>query len=130
MPLARKSLDSSDVFILDLGLEVYQWNGKTCNKDEKFKAVQYLQTLKVSVYHTHMGPLTKNTSNRAHLCVSAPFIYTSIEDISLKDTWFLPMVILGGAFLTPPPPPPPPHPFLLMWYCVYLPCLLCCFFHP
>ncbi len=23
-----------------------QWNGKTCNKDEKFKAVQYLQTLK------------------------------------------------------------------------------------
>lgn len=25
-----------------------QWNGKTCNKDEKFKAVQYLQTLKVS----------------------------------------------------------------------------------
>jgi len=24
-----------------------QWNGKTCNKDEKFKAVQYLQTLKV-----------------------------------------------------------------------------------
>jgi len=26
---------------------VLQWNGKTCNKDEKFKAVQYLQTLKV-----------------------------------------------------------------------------------
>ena len=23
-----------------------QWNGKTCNKDEKFKAVQYLQTIK------------------------------------------------------------------------------------
>ncbi len=23
-----------------------QWNGKTCNKDEKFKAVQFLQTLK------------------------------------------------------------------------------------
>lgn len=65
-PLNKKSLDSSDVFILDLGLEIYQvslqnvlscchrvtvnakqWNGKTCNKDEKFKAVQYLQTLKV-----------------------------------------------------------------------------------
>ena len=45
--LSRNSLDSSDVFILDLGLEIYQWNGKTCNKDEKFKAVQYLQTLKV-----------------------------------------------------------------------------------
>ena len=47
--LTKKALDSSDVFILDLGLEVYQWNGKTCNKDEKFKAVQYLQTLKVWV---------------------------------------------------------------------------------
>ncbi len=23
-----------------------QWNGNTCNKDEKFKAVQYLQTIK------------------------------------------------------------------------------------
>lgn len=45
-PLSRKSLDSSDVFILDLGLEIYQWNGKTCNKDEKFKAVQFLQTIK------------------------------------------------------------------------------------
>lgn len=46
VPLSRKSLDSSDVFILDLGLEIYQWNGKTCNKDEKFKAVQYLQSVK------------------------------------------------------------------------------------
>nr|CAC87029.1 gelsolin [Suberites domuncula] len=46
VPLCRSSIDSSDVFILDLGLEVYQWNGKTCNKDEKFKAVQHLQTLK------------------------------------------------------------------------------------
>nr|CAF21863.1 gelsolin [Suberites ficus] len=48
VPLAKSSIDSSDVFILDLGLEVYQWNDKTCNKDEKFKAVQYLQTLKSS----------------------------------------------------------------------------------
>jgi gelsolin len=46
VPLSKKSLDSSDVYILDLGLEIFQWNGKTCNKDEKFKAVQYLQTLK------------------------------------------------------------------------------------
>jgi gelsolin len=46
VPAVRGTLDSDDVFILDLGLEVYQWNGKKCNKDEKFKAVQYLQTLK------------------------------------------------------------------------------------
>ena len=46
-PLNKHSLDSSDVFILDLGLTLYQWNGKTCNKDEKFKAGQYMQQLKV-----------------------------------------------------------------------------------
>ncbi|XP_071808772.1 gelsolin-like protein 2 [Asterias amurensis] len=45
-PLSKFSLKSDDVFILDLGLEIYQWNGKGANKDEKFKAVQYLQQLK------------------------------------------------------------------------------------
>jgi gelsolin len=46
VPLYRESLDSGDVFILDLGLEIYQWNGSSCNKDERFKALQYLQGLK------------------------------------------------------------------------------------
>ncbi len=45
-PLSKFSLKSDDVFILDLGLEIYQWNGNGANKDEKFKAVQFLQTLK------------------------------------------------------------------------------------
>jgi gelsolin len=45
-PLYKKCLDSGDVFILDLGLEIYQWNGKTANKDEKFKAMQQLQEIK------------------------------------------------------------------------------------
>ena len=50
------------MFILDLGLKIYQvrylepgkclynwilqWNGKTANKDERFKALQYVQKLK------------------------------------------------------------------------------------
>ncbi|CAG2216132.1 GSN [Mytilus edulis] len=42
----RSKLDSNDVYILDLGLQIYQWNGENCNKDEKFKAMQYLQDLK------------------------------------------------------------------------------------
>ena len=46
VPAKKAALDSSDVFILDKGLTLFQWNGKTCNKDEKFKAVQYLQTIK------------------------------------------------------------------------------------
>lgn len=45
--LNKHCLDSSDVFILDLGLTIFQWNGKTANKDERLKAVQYVQQLKV-----------------------------------------------------------------------------------
>ncbi|XP_045164503.1 gelsolin-like protein 2 [Mercenaria mercenaria] len=39
-------LKSDDVFILDLGLQIYQWNGSGSNKDERMKAMQYLQELK------------------------------------------------------------------------------------
>jgi hypothetical protein len=31
------SLDSTDVFILDMGAKIYLWLGKGCNKDEKMK---------------------------------------------------------------------------------------------
>ncbi|XP_033746061.1 gelsolin-like protein 2 isoform X2 [Pecten maximus] len=41
-----KKLDSGDVYILDLGKMIYQWNGKGANKDEKLKAAQYLVELK------------------------------------------------------------------------------------
>ncbi|XP_041379050.1 gelsolin-like protein 1 [Gigantopelta aegis] len=47
-PLSKHCLNSSSVFVLDLGLEIYQWNGQTCNKDEKFKAGHYLSSLKGS----------------------------------------------------------------------------------
>ncbi|CAB3999204.1 gelsolin 2 [Paramuricea clavata] len=46
VPAYKSKLNSGDVFIIDNGLEIYQWNGATCNKDEKFKAVQYTQQLK------------------------------------------------------------------------------------
>eukprot|EP00916_Digyalum_oweni_P002067 GHVL01003862.1.p1 GENE.GHVL01003862.1~~GHVL01003862.1.p1 ORF type:complete len:368 (+),score=31.17 GHVL01003862.1:407-1510(+) len=46
VPLCKDRLKSDDVFILDLGLTIYQWNGKGSNKDERFKAMQYVQELK------------------------------------------------------------------------------------
>ncbi|XP_003388909.1 PREDICTED: gelsolin-like protein 2 [Amphimedon queenslandica] len=46
VPFAKSSIDETDVFILDKGTEVYLWYGKACNKDEKFKAIQHLQTIK------------------------------------------------------------------------------------
>lgn len=33
----RKAIHSGDVFILDNGLEAFQWNGSTSNKDERVK---------------------------------------------------------------------------------------------
>lgn len=45
VPLSRQMLDSTDVYILDLGLSIYQWNGSGANKDEKYHATQYLQVI-------------------------------------------------------------------------------------
>lgn len=36
--LKRGNLTSDDVFIIDNGLNIYQWNGSKCSHDEKFKA--------------------------------------------------------------------------------------------
>jgi hypothetical protein len=46
VPLAAKSLNDGDVFILDAGLEIYQWNGRTAGIGEKRKASEILQNLK------------------------------------------------------------------------------------
>uniref|UniRef100_A0A1I8JDM4 Gelsolin n=1 Tax=Macrostomum lignano TaxID=282301 RepID=A0A1I8JDM4_9PLAT len=43
---SRKSLDNTDVYILDLGDRAIQWNSSGANKNERFKAAQYLQGLK------------------------------------------------------------------------------------
>ncbi|XP_048740175.2 gelsolin-like protein 1 [Ostrea edulis] len=42
----KSRMDDTDVYILDQGLTIYQWNGQGCNKDEKFKALQYVNKLK------------------------------------------------------------------------------------
>ena len=34
---SRAVLDNTDVYILDLGLKLYQWNGSGANKEEKMK---------------------------------------------------------------------------------------------
>ncbi|KAH9518580.1 hypothetical protein Btru_005701 [Bulinus truncatus] len=45
VPLCKDRLNSDDVFILDLGKHIYQWNGRGSNKDERYKAGQYCQLL-------------------------------------------------------------------------------------
>jgi len=45
IPIRRSALKGDDVFVLDAGLEAFQWNGSSANKDERFKAMQYMRTL-------------------------------------------------------------------------------------
>jgi len=40
VPLQRDSLNSGDVFILDAGLKIFQWNGKKAGPQEKQKGAQ------------------------------------------------------------------------------------------
>ncbi|XP_076468711.1 gelsolin-like protein 2 [Babylonia areolata] len=46
VPLCKNRVKPDDVFILDQGMTIYQWNGSGSNKDERFKAMQYVQELK------------------------------------------------------------------------------------
>jgi len=41
-----KSLNNGDVFLLDAGLELFQWNGKTAGIHEKRKAAEIIENLK------------------------------------------------------------------------------------
>ena len=43
---SAKSLNDGDVFILDQGLTIYQWNGATANRQEKFKALEIATKIK------------------------------------------------------------------------------------
>lgn len=44
--LKRGNLNSEDVFVVDCGLRIYQFNGETANKDEKFRATQYVNQMR------------------------------------------------------------------------------------
>lgn len=38
----KTKLDNTDVYILDLGSKLIQWNGSGSNKDERHQALQYI----------------------------------------------------------------------------------------
>jgi len=44
--LKRGNLKSQDVFIIDQGNKIYQWNGSECSHDEKYKAQQEVSKIK------------------------------------------------------------------------------------
>ena len=42
----KERINSDDVFVLDEGLRILQFNGKKANKDERLKAAQFCAKLK------------------------------------------------------------------------------------
>ncbi|XP_060587201.1 gelsolin-like protein 2 isoform X1 [Ruditapes philippinarum] len=45
VPRCKTLLDNTDVYILDLGLKLIQWNGSGSNKEERIKGLRYLKNL-------------------------------------------------------------------------------------
>lgn len=71
VPAARSRLNSGDVFILDTGLTIYQWNGKGASVFEKNKAVQFMNNLK----HERTGKkIEVVVLEEAGMSVEHPFI--------------------------------------------------------
>jgi len=49
----KNKLDGSDVYILDLGLQLFQWNGTGSNKDERNKVIIFLSCfLELNIFYT------------------------------------------------------------------------------
>jgi len=45
VPLSKNRLNPDDVFILDMGVRIFQWNGEGSNGMERIKAAQFVQQL-------------------------------------------------------------------------------------
>ena len=45
VPISYQSLNSGDVFLLDCGKELYQWQGKNASGQERFKASELVRAI-------------------------------------------------------------------------------------
>ncbi|XP_064604543.1 gelsolin-like protein 1 [Liolophura sinensis] len=66
VPLLKSKLNSGDVYILDMGKQIYQWNGTDCNKDERFKAMQYVQELESERGGASTEVLDEDSVSKSH----------------------------------------------------------------
>jgi len=66
VPLNRARLSPDDVFILDSGLQIFQWNGSGANKDERFKAAQYVNELKSERGKADSEVLDEDSTSDSH----------------------------------------------------------------
>lgn len=64
--LKKGNLKSGDVFIIDRGQTIYQWNGANCSHDEKFKAAQECARIKSSRGKCRMETLEEKATSGDH----------------------------------------------------------------
>ncbi|XP_064635813.1 gelsolin-like protein 1 [Lineus longissimus] len=64
--LKKGNLTSDDVFLIDLGSKIYQWNGSKCSHDEKFKAAQEIQRIASSRGKCKSETLEENSTSSDH----------------------------------------------------------------
>lgn len=72
--LKRGNLTPDDVFIIDNGLDIYQWNGSKCSHDEKFKAAAEVDKLegKRKGCKTHILEESNTSENHPALQILGP----------------------------------------------------------
>lgn len=66
IPMRRKYINSGDVFIMDLGLKIYQFNGANCSKDEKYNAAAYCQQLESERGRAKTDVLEEDSTPETH----------------------------------------------------------------
>lgn len=64
--LKKGNLKSEDVFIIDNGTAIYQYNGSDCSADEKFKAAQEIKKLRDQRKKCTVETLEENTISADH----------------------------------------------------------------
>jgi len=65
-PMKKGNLESDDVFIIDNGLTIYQFNGKDCTADEKFKAAAMINNMKESRKNCRVEVIEERSTSSSH----------------------------------------------------------------
>jgi len=64
--LKKGNLKTGDVFIIDLGDKIYQYNGAECSHDEKFKAAQEVAKIKSSRGNCRVETMEESSTSPDH----------------------------------------------------------------
>jgi len=75
VPLSKKSLNSDDVFILDAGTTVWQFNGNNASPFEKARSMEFLQNIE-----SERSGKTKGETVDEHSISEAHQFYSYLED--------------------------------------------------